>query len=197
MGLLVVMSMTSCTNVGQSVMDAGAVYSGVSLIDPSVAYCVNGKNYVKGERADFRRIYTGAPLEFYPGSDRFRKIDGTESDILYREISIKEDSVSYTSGSQWVSLESEPVRVRKLPHLFQHTVNIDGDRELTWRALYTYPLGAVTTLCVDVPLGAAVASVAGVCFLPPFLLSAFGVFPQQQQVEIPTPPQDANPSEQN
>ena len=174
----------SCTNLYQHCFDMGAEYSGVEGVQGSTGYRMGGKTYVMGRRATFRRVECDPPMLIgKPLPDRFCKIDGTEQELLYREVTHDGKLVSYAENSSWKHLPIPAGTPCVLPGEFTPAPTIDGERQLNARALYAYPLGVVAGVLVDAPLNALAVGVAGplmVCSTPLIVVSA-----QQQQLPPP------------
>ena len=152
-----VSGLVSCTNLCQKVKDMGVVYSGVKPQETTVYYSCNGKKYIKGQRYDFRRTFVDHPYSVGTKEpDRFAAVEGSGGETVYREIRVSKDGwAHYADGSKWQPLSAEKLRAYPLNAEWAaeaDNVSRYSARRTTWRALYAYPLSAVTFTCVDLPL---------------------------------------------
>ena len=161
---LAAVGQSSCTNVYQYVMDMGAVYPGVQ-VDTESFYNYKGEKYVKGCRVDYRRVFTESPITFKENSDRFKVVNGTQGSPIFREILEEKDGIYYAPSSKWESLpiDAAPAGSLESSPLPEERV---GERCLTVNALWSYPAGVVSLVCVDLPIHAVMVAcvpVAIVC----------------------------------
>lgn len=175
----------SCTNLYQHCFDMGAEYSGVEVVQGNTAYRLKGKTYIRGQRAAFRRV--GCDPEVLigkPTGDQFRKIEGSEQEILYREVVRDGKYFCFADGSSWQNLSMEGGSPCSLSKGYTPSPTIDGERRLTARALYAYPLGVAAGVLVDAPLNALAVGVAGplmVCSIPAMAVSAQQQLPPSRE----------------
>ena len=195
LGATCLFCLASCTNLYQWCFDLGAEYEGVE-VEQQVYRC-GGKHYVKGKRADFRRVNTD-PLILIgkPVPDSFRKIDGTEREPMYREVSLTRNErynadspvvvkvASFAEGSQWISAELPKDSAAVDADCLFGDNEIDGERRMNAHALYAYPLGAVAGALVDAPLNALCLG-----FVSPLFVCSLPALAQSQQQQLPPPPQ--------
>ena len=185
-GVLTAFNVSSCTSFYQKAMDYGAVYEGVVVRDIETCYIYEDKRYVKGHKAQYRRSSTKPPITLFGGDyyENFSLIAGTEGEAVYH---VADQGMWPANGHNWVSLpedkisaESSGIKIagyagcEALPGLqlysykerepFSRTF-ITGERELTAHALYSYPLGVVAGVCVDVPITVISSCVWGGIFL--------------------------------
>lgn len=170
----------SCTNLYQHCFDMGAEYSGVEVVQGNTVYRLQGKTYIRGQRAAFRRVDRDPEVLIgKPTGDQFRKIEGSEQEILYREVVRDGKYFCYADGSSWQNMSMEGGSPCSLSKEYTPAPTIDGERRLNAHALYAYPLGVAAGVLVDAPLNALAVGVAGplmVCSIPMMAVSA-----QQQQ----------------
>lgn len=165
--LIVVLAMllASCTNLCQNVADWGAEYDGVQLADPAVYYSLNGKKYMQGRRAKFRRTEVEHPWGISkPQPQQFELKADSLGEVVYSEVKIDDvGEASLVDGDNWHPLAVNAACSHPLPEPMCVTSEVDtASRELTPHALYSYPLATATLICVDVPLNiAGAATVVG------------------------------------
>ncbi len=157
----------SCTNLCQDIADWGAEYDGVEKTKGEVYYRHEGKKYLKGCRAKFRRTYVQNPFVIAkPDPARYEMKPGTQGETVYRELKADEDGcLRLVDGSDWKPLKLKDTRAYAAEKMMvspRPSVN-SYSRELTPHAIYAYPLAAATLVCVDVPLNIA-GGAAFVCF---------------------------------
>ncbi len=155
------MLLASCTNLCQNVADWGAEYDGVQLTNPSVYYSLNGKKYMQGRRAKFRRTEVEHPWRIVkPRPQQFALKADTLGELVYSEVKIdEEEGASLVDGENWHPLAVSAACSHPLPEPMCVTSKVDtSSRDLTPHAFYSYPLAAVTLICVDVPLNIAGAA---------------------------------------
>lgn len=153
--------LASCTNFCQNVADRGAEYDGVQLTDPAVYYSLNGKKYMQGRRAKFRRTEVEHPWRIVkPRPQQFALKADTLGELVYSEVKIDEEGeASLVDGENWHPLAVSAACSHPLPEPMCVTSKVDtSSRDLTPHAFYSYPLAAVTLICVDVPLNIAGAA---------------------------------------
>lgn len=177
-----VFTCSSCTNFYQKVMDYGAVYSGVEVAEPSHTYAYNGKTYMKGQRAQYRRTYTDPKIVLYSAPDQFEKIAGSEGEIVYREVTTQNEQ----SANPWIVLPEQPTLLAvNADNKEQSYPAVDrNSRTLTPHALYCYPLGMLTASCIDAPLTAIPAGILGAVSIP---CLPFFAYQQHEQQQLPMP----------
>ncbi len=195
LGATCLFCLASCTNLYQWCFDLGAEYDGVEV--EQQVYRWGGKHYVKGKRADFRRVKTD-PLILIgkPFPDSFKKMEGTEREPLYREVSLRQKEIDSTGGtivvkearfadgSRWISAEAPKGAVAVDADCVFGDNEIDGERRLNAHALYAYPLGTVAGALVDAPLNALCLG-----FVSPLFVCSPFMMPLSQQQQLPPPPQ--------
>ena len=177
-----IVTCSSCTNFYQKVMDYGAVYSGVEVAEPGHTYAYNGKTYIKGQRAQYRRTYTDPKIVISSAPDKFEKIAGTEGAIVYRELTTQPNQ----PVNPWIVLPEQPTLLAvNGDYKEQIYPAVDPkSRTLTPHALYCYPLGLLTASCVDAPLTAIPAGIIGVASIP---CLPFFAYQQHMQQQLPMP----------
>lgn len=184
--LLLLFAVPSCTQVHTRFIDLGQRFDGVQP-DKVCLFKSGGKLWVKGQRMQFslrRQLFV---LEKH-GRYEYIPIDGTQGEIVYREVCWKSDArpprYDYAEGSKWRSLPADTmqqVKVHADDELW-FKANRTGKFEADAHALWAYPMAVASFVAVDVP-SVVLAPALWVLLVPP--LYCVDAITQQQHADAP------------
>ena len=177
----------SCLVNHQRLGEQSISYDGVWIEKNDTVYQLNGKKYIRGERAQFQYQRNNSYISFKeaiigPSKWDWKKVESSEGEIVYREV---DNDGYYVKGGTWTSLDMSKASTKKLEYE-KRPYDVDSQsHHLTLHALYSLPAAAI---CIVPDMACSIALwtlhgtgmlVQGIVLLP---------VSQQQQQAVPVLP---------
>ena len=148
---LAAVGLSSCLITHQQLYEQSFSCDGVWIEQPDTIYQTNGKNYVRGVRAQFvyerNHSYIGLKEGIIgPSEWKWEKVSGSEGELVYKEM---DDWGDFKKDSAWVSLDLRNFRTKKLEYPVPSLFVDKNKRHLTSRAFYGLP-GAALCFIPDI-----------------------------------------------